>query len=185
MPYILNPLSTLNMVALSGNLLLWSSFLILQHAKAQSYSATYLPSNAPDHSEAGQSGTNKCGVGLNQTSNCQNAYRNISQRSSTNNAADPTLPYKQLILLQIGAYGLLQNPVQALLLATQRRDLNDILMAINSLTHAQPSYAADRSCMVHPGKDCDFSMFCPVHNNRFIAVRRRHPITSRTVLAPD
>ncbi|RDB28045.1 hypothetical protein Hypma_002193 [Hypsizygus marmoreus] len=40
------------------------------------HSATYLPSNAPNHSEQGQSGTNQCGTGLNQTSNCQNAYLN-------------------------------------------------------------------------------------------------------------
>ncbi|KAA1472488.1 hypothetical protein DENSPDRAFT_859484 [Dentipellis sp. KUC8613] len=43
---------------------------------AQTYSATYSPSNAPDHSEQGQSGTNKCGTGSNQTSQCQNAYLN-------------------------------------------------------------------------------------------------------------
>ena len=43
-------------------------------AAAQTYSATYLPSNAPAISEQGQSGTNKCGTGSNQTSVCQNAY---------------------------------------------------------------------------------------------------------------
>lgn len=42
--------------------------------RAQTYSATYLPSNAPDTTEEGQSGTNKCGTDSNQTSNCQNAY---------------------------------------------------------------------------------------------------------------
>jgi hypothetical protein len=42
--------------------------------RAQTYSATYLPSNAPAQSEQGQSGTNQCGSGFNQTSNCQNAY---------------------------------------------------------------------------------------------------------------
>ena len=41
---------------------------------AQTYTATYLPSNAPDKSEQGQTGTNKCGTGSNQTSQCQNAY---------------------------------------------------------------------------------------------------------------
>lgn len=44
--------------------------------RAQSYSATYLPSNAPNHSEKGQIGTNKCGTAANQTSLCQNAYLN-------------------------------------------------------------------------------------------------------------
>jgi hypothetical protein len=42
---------------------------------AQQYSATYLPSTAPDHTEEGQYGTNKCGGGSNQTSLCQNSYR--------------------------------------------------------------------------------------------------------------
>jgi hypothetical protein len=41
---------------------------------AQTYSATYLPSNAPAQSEQGQLGTNQCGTGSNQTSLCQNAY---------------------------------------------------------------------------------------------------------------
>ncbi|KZP24975.1 hypothetical protein FIBSPDRAFT_856339 [Athelia psychrophila] len=45
-------------------------------AHAQHYTATYLPSNAPTHSEKGQYGTNKCGTAANQTSNCQNAYLN-------------------------------------------------------------------------------------------------------------
>ncbi|EJT97838.1 hypothetical protein DACRYDRAFT_24793 [Dacryopinax primogenitus] len=40
------------------------------------YSATYLPSDAPPQSEDGQSGTNQCGGGSNQTSLCQNAYIN-------------------------------------------------------------------------------------------------------------
>ncbi|OBZ67652.1 hypothetical protein A0H81_12193 [Grifola frondosa] len=43
---------------------------------AQTYSATYLPSNAPQQSEQGQSGTNQCGSSSNQTSECQNAYIN-------------------------------------------------------------------------------------------------------------
>ncbi|KDQ50361.1 hypothetical protein JAAARDRAFT_42151 [Jaapia argillacea MUCL 33604] len=43
---------------------------------AQTYSATYLPSNAPNQSEQGQAGTNQCGTGFNQTSECQNAYIN-------------------------------------------------------------------------------------------------------------
>jgi hypothetical protein len=41
---------------------------------AQTYTATYLPSNAPAQTEQGQAGTNQCGTGSNQTSNCQNAY---------------------------------------------------------------------------------------------------------------
>ncbi|KAI9441681.1 hypothetical protein H4582DRAFT_1403060 [Lactarius indigo] len=48
----------------------------LVSVRAQTYSATYLPSNAPNHSEQGQSGTNQCGTGSNQTSQCQNAYIN-------------------------------------------------------------------------------------------------------------
>jgi hypothetical protein len=44
--------------------------------RAQSYSATYLPTNAPNHSENGQSGTNQCGTTANQASLCQNAYIN-------------------------------------------------------------------------------------------------------------
>ncbi|KIK64353.1 hypothetical protein GYMLUDRAFT_161416 [Collybiopsis luxurians FD-317 M1] len=43
---------------------------------AQTYSATYLPSNAPDKSEQGQTGTNQCGTGSSQNSTCQNAYIN-------------------------------------------------------------------------------------------------------------
>ncbi|KAF8483818.1 hypothetical protein DFH94DRAFT_792501 [Russula ochroleuca] len=43
---------------------------------AQTYTATYLPSNAPAQTEQGQAGTNQCGTGSNQTSNCQNAYIN-------------------------------------------------------------------------------------------------------------
>ncbi|KAI0066786.1 hypothetical protein BV25DRAFT_1776966, partial [Artomyces pyxidatus] len=45
-------------------------------AHAQTYSATYLPSNAPKQTEQGQAGTNQCGGGSNQTSQCQNAYIN-------------------------------------------------------------------------------------------------------------
>lgn len=48
----------------------------LVSVRAQTYSATYLPSNAPNHSEQGQAGTNQCGTGSNQTSQCQNAYLN-------------------------------------------------------------------------------------------------------------
>jgi len=45
-------------------------------ALAQTYSATYLPSNAPNQSEQGQAGTNKCGTSHSDTSMCQNAYLN-------------------------------------------------------------------------------------------------------------
>ena len=41
---------------------------------AQTYTATYLPSNAPPQTEQGQAGTNQCGTASNQTSLCQNAY---------------------------------------------------------------------------------------------------------------
>lgn len=41
---------------------------------AQTYSATYLPSNVPNQTEQGQTGTNQCGSGFNQSSECQNVY---------------------------------------------------------------------------------------------------------------
>lgn len=44
---------------------------------AQTYSATYLPSTAPDHTEQGQSGTNKCGTTASDTSMCQNLYSEL------------------------------------------------------------------------------------------------------------
>ncbi|KAG5732230.1 hypothetical protein E4T56_gene11495 [Termitomyces sp. T112] len=44
--------------------------------RAQTHSATFLPSDAPDHSEQGQAGTNRCGTAFNQTSSCQNAFIN-------------------------------------------------------------------------------------------------------------
>lgn len=54
------------------------SFIVISSlaagALAQTYSATYLPSNAPNQSEQGQAGTNKCGTGHSDTSMCQNAY---------------------------------------------------------------------------------------------------------------
>ncbi|TBU28064.1 hypothetical protein BD311DRAFT_739549 [Dichomitus squalens] len=43
---------------------------------AQSYTATYTPDDAPDKSEQGQAGTNKCGTGNDQNSMCQNVYVN-------------------------------------------------------------------------------------------------------------
>ncbi|KAI0293369.1 hypothetical protein B0F90DRAFT_1941084 [Multifurca ochricompacta] len=61
---------------LSNSVVLILSLLAFQGVRAQTYSATYLPSNAPNQSEQGQFGTNKCGTGYNQTSKCQNAYLN-------------------------------------------------------------------------------------------------------------
>ncbi|KAI8974882.1 hypothetical protein BD414DRAFT_424059 [Trametes punicea] len=52
------------------------SLTLASVALAQTYSATYLPSNAPQTSEQGQSGTNQCGSGHDQNSMCQNAYLN-------------------------------------------------------------------------------------------------------------
>ncbi|KAF9021810.1 hypothetical protein BDZ89DRAFT_1071110, partial [Hymenopellis radicata] len=49
--------------------------LFLTCASAQ-YSATYLPDTAPETTEEGQTGTNKCGTASSQTSMCQNAYIN-------------------------------------------------------------------------------------------------------------
>jgi hypothetical protein len=46
---------------------------------AQSYSATYDPNNLPPTTEQGQTGTNECGTGSNQTSQCQNLYVNSVQ----------------------------------------------------------------------------------------------------------
>ncbi|KAF8211633.1 hypothetical protein K438DRAFT_1752329 [Mycena galopus ATCC 62051] len=40
------------------------------------YSATYLPSNLPAQTEEGQSGTNQCGTGFNQSALCQTVYMN-------------------------------------------------------------------------------------------------------------
>jgi len=41
---------------------------------AQTYSATYSPDNLPDHTEDGQTGTNRRGTRSDQASPCQNAY---------------------------------------------------------------------------------------------------------------
>lgn len=51
-----------------------SALFLASLIRAQTYSATYLPSNAPYQSERGQAGTNLCGTGANQSSECQNAY---------------------------------------------------------------------------------------------------------------
>ncbi|KAI0821903.1 hypothetical protein BC628DRAFT_1328512 [Trametes gibbosa] len=52
------------------------SLTLASVALAQTYSATYLPTNAPKTTEQGQSGTNQCGSGHDQNSMCQNAYLN-------------------------------------------------------------------------------------------------------------
>ncbi|KAJ7667551.1 hypothetical protein DFH06DRAFT_1294590 [Mycena polygramma] len=58
------------------SVLLVTLSLLLSAKAGPTYSATYLPSNLPDHTEEGQSGTNRCGTGFNQTSECQTAYMN-------------------------------------------------------------------------------------------------------------
>ncbi|KAF8348535.1 hypothetical protein F5887DRAFT_1157007 [Amanita rubescens] len=58
---------------------MWSSIFLVtlfDFSAAQTYSATYLPSNAPNHTEQGQTGYNECGSGFSQTSECQNVYLN-------------------------------------------------------------------------------------------------------------
>ncbi|KAH9956485.1 hypothetical protein BC827DRAFT_1270856 [Russula dissimulans] len=44
--------------------------------RAQTYSATYTPSDLPNQTEQGQAGTNQCSTTYNQTSQCQTAYVN-------------------------------------------------------------------------------------------------------------
>jgi len=44
--------------------------------RAQTYSVTYSPTNLPDKSETGQSGTDQCSNTYNQTSECQTAWVN-------------------------------------------------------------------------------------------------------------
>ncbi|KAG2069119.1 hypothetical protein BDR04DRAFT_1128959 [Suillus decipiens] len=55
------------------------SLVLSGYAQSPTYSATYLPSNAPYQSEQGQTGYNNCTTGYNQTSECQNAYINTVQ----------------------------------------------------------------------------------------------------------
>lgn len=59
---------------------MFASTLLLSFAAcaAAQYSATYLPDTAPDHTEEGQTGTNKCGTNSSQSSMCQNAYSEFS-----------------------------------------------------------------------------------------------------------
>ncbi|KAI0754246.1 hypothetical protein C8Q80DRAFT_1093605 [Daedaleopsis nitida] len=52
------------------------SLALASGALAQTYSATYLPTNAPKTSEEGQEGTNQCGTGNDQNSMCQNVFVN-------------------------------------------------------------------------------------------------------------
>ncbi|KZT59682.1 hypothetical protein CALCODRAFT_466632 [Calocera cornea HHB12733] len=56
--------------------LFYTSLLAFSTTVSAQYSATYLPTDAPAQSEDGQSGTNQCGGGSNQTSMCQNVYIN-------------------------------------------------------------------------------------------------------------
>lgn len=51
-------------------------FALISWVYGQTYSATYAPSDLPQTSEQGQSGTNQCGSTNNQTSSCQNVYLN-------------------------------------------------------------------------------------------------------------
>lgn len=55
------------------------SLVLSGYAQSPTYSATYLPSNAPYQSEQGQAGYNNCTSGYSQTSECQNAYVNTVQ----------------------------------------------------------------------------------------------------------
>ncbi|KAG9011438.1 hypothetical protein FRB90_007279 [Tulasnella sp. 427] len=64
-------MSTSKTFAIFAALLAASSAVSAQH-----YTATYTPGNLPNHSEAGQYGTNNCGTGSNQESLCQTAYIN-------------------------------------------------------------------------------------------------------------
>lgn len=57
------------------------SFILSALAQSPTYSATYLPSNAPYQSEQGQAGYNNCTSGYNQSSQCQNAYGTCNQWS--------------------------------------------------------------------------------------------------------
>ncbi|KAF9813269.1 hypothetical protein IEO21_05704 [Rhodonia placenta] len=52
------------------------SLSLVVSIQGQTYTATYLPSDAPDHTQDGQYGTNQCGTDSSQTSLCQNAYIN-------------------------------------------------------------------------------------------------------------
>ncbi|KIY72666.1 hypothetical protein CYLTODRAFT_417675 [Cylindrobasidium torrendii FP15055 ss-10] len=61
---------------LSFSSLLLSSVLLASDIALGQYSATYTPGDLPETSEEGQSGTNRCGDGFNQTSSCQTAYIN-------------------------------------------------------------------------------------------------------------
>ncbi|KAL5522774.1 hypothetical protein ACEPAG_8792 [Sanghuangporus baumii] len=55
------------------SLLVLQSFVSVVFAQ---YSVTFTPDSLPDTWQEGQSGTNRCGTGSNQTSMCQNAYLN-------------------------------------------------------------------------------------------------------------
>ncbi|SJL18190.1 uncharacterized protein ARMOST_21768 [Armillaria ostoyae] len=51
-------------------------FLATLSSVGAQYTATYLPDTAPDTTEQGQTGTNKCGTTSSQDSMCQNVYIN-------------------------------------------------------------------------------------------------------------
>jgi len=57
-------------------LLVPAALALSLQVQAQTYTATYLPSTAPNQTEQGQTGTNQCGTGSNQNSTCQNLYLN-------------------------------------------------------------------------------------------------------------
>lgn len=69
---------------------------------AQTYSATYLPSDVPATTEDGQSGTNQCGTTASDTSNCQNVYSAYSPRGYSSRTF--TSVSIQLMLLMISAF---------------------------------------------------------------------------------
>ncbi|KAF8328096.1 uncharacterized protein EI90DRAFT_3155849 [Cantharellus anzutake] len=64
------------MLSLTSLALLGASLVSAQTftAPVPSYSATYLPYNAPNRTEKGQFGTNQCGTKSSQDSVCQNSY---------------------------------------------------------------------------------------------------------------
>ena len=62
------------------------SLALVTVAQAQTYSATYLPSNAPNQTEQGQTGTNECGTGNSQNSSCQNVF---GMKSPSTSASAP------------------------------------------------------------------------------------------------
>jgi len=64
----------MHLSALSLGLFALVSLSTVLRVHAQTYSATYSPDNLPDHTEDGQTGTNRCGTRSDPTSSCQNVY---------------------------------------------------------------------------------------------------------------